>query len=115
MPNDFYHGAGFVPGWDWFAEEAGASRGRTADFAAGPVAVYAAAKDTSQRLSGRTPAGSFDASVSPLDVTERHSPGLLHRMLLRAASPDPRAAALDEHNSFSEPARHPFGWSHDFR
>jgi hypothetical protein len=113
-PIDFYHGAGFVPGWNWFAEEAGASRGQTADFTARPVAGYVTVKDTGQRLSGRTPAGSFYASFSPLDSAERHSPGLFHRVLLRDASPSPRAV-LDEHNSFSKPARHPFGWSHEFR
>ena len=39
-PIVFYHGAGFVPGWNWFAEEAGAGRGRTADLTARPVAAW---------------------------------------------------------------------------
>ena len=56
-PIVFYHGAGFVPGWNCLAEEAGTGRGRTAAFTAGQVAVYATVKDTGQGLSGRTPAG----------------------------------------------------------
>jgi hypothetical protein len=54
------------------------------------------------------------APFSPVDAAERHSRGLFHRVVLRDATPSP-GASLDEHNSFSEPARQPFACPNDLQ